>query len=97
MRMGTFLTAGFCRKWISPAAPSPFDAGRVVTVAVTVMSFQRPVFVGDEVTCAAHAAEPSAERGSWVVSDLAVFDAHDVPRPPGHSRAFCTRHTMLRR
>ena len=25
--------------------------GRVVTVAVTAMSFQRPVFVGDEVSC----------------------------------------------
>jgi len=25
--------------------------GRIVTVAVTEMSFQRPVFVGDEVTC----------------------------------------------
>jgi acyl-CoA thioesterase YciA len=25
--------------------------GRVVTVAVTAMSFHRPVFVGDEVTC----------------------------------------------
>ena len=25
--------------------------GRIVTVAVTDMSFQRPVFVGDEVTC----------------------------------------------
>ena len=25
--------------------------GRVVTVAVTSMTFQRPVFVGDEVTC----------------------------------------------
>ena len=25
--------------------------GRVVTIAVTAMSFQRPVFVGDEVSC----------------------------------------------
>src|ERR1044072_2571921 len=25
--------------------------GRVVTVAITAMSFQRPVFVGDEVSC----------------------------------------------
>jgi acyl-CoA thioesterase YciA len=28
--------------------------GRVVTVAVTAMSFQRPVFVGDEVSCYAN-------------------------------------------
>ena len=53
MRMEIFLAAGFCRKWISPAAPSPSDAPMVesVTVAVTAMSFQRPVFVGDEVSC----------------------------------------------
>src|SRR6266849_11078579 len=25
--------------------------GRVVTVAITAMSFHRPVFIGDEVTC----------------------------------------------
>ena len=28
--------------------------GRVVTIAVTAMSFQRPVFVGDEVSCYAN-------------------------------------------
>src|ERR1051325_3436803 len=28
--------------------------GRVVTVAVTAMSFQRPVFIGDEVSCYAN-------------------------------------------
>ena len=51
--MEIFLAAGFYRKWISPAAPSPYRRanGRVVTVAVTAMSFQRPVFVGDEVSC----------------------------------------------
>jgi acyl-CoA thioesterase YciA len=28
--------------------------GRTVTVAITAMTFHRPVFVGDEVTCYAH-------------------------------------------
>ena len=53
MRMEIFLAVGFYRKWISPGAPSPSDAPKVelLTVAVTAMSFQRPVFVGDEVSC----------------------------------------------
>src|SRR4029453_4896794 len=33
------------------AVPLRPASGRVVTVAVTAMSFQRPVFVGDEVSC----------------------------------------------
>src|SRR5262245_4741466 len=52
MRTEIFLAAGFCRKWISPAALLPFDAPTVgLLVAVAAMSFQRPVFVGDEVSC----------------------------------------------
>ena len=39
--------------------------GRVVTVAVTSMSFHRPVFVGDEVTC--HAEIVKIGRTSMTV------------------------------
>jgi acyl-CoA thioesterase YciA len=48
MRMEIFLAAGFCRKWTSPAAPSPSDAP---VVELSPSPFQRPVFVGDEVSC----------------------------------------------
>jgi len=53
MRMEIFLAAGFCRKWISPGSAVAVRRanGRVATVAVTALSFQRPVFVGDEVSC----------------------------------------------
>ena len=71
--------------------------GRVVTVAVTAMSFQRPVFVGDEVSCHAKIlkvevkVEVFARRGrsgeqiqvtEGVFTYVAV-DSESKPRPVG--------------
>ena len=36
--------------------------GRVVTVAITAMTFHRPVFIGDEVTCYARSSRSGGRR-----------------------------------
>ena len=52
MRMEIFSAAGCYQMDLAGSAVAIRRAnGRVVTVAVTAMNFQRPVFVGDEVSC----------------------------------------------
>ena len=51
--MATYSVAGYCRKWVLPAALRGEDtrAGRTVTIAVETIIFRKPVKVGDVVSC----------------------------------------------
>jgi acyl-CoA thioesterase YciA len=56
IRTGISSAVGCYRRWISPAGEVGGGdrrraKGRTVTVAITAMTFHRPVFVGDEVSC----------------------------------------------
>src|SRR5205823_11904983 len=44
------------------AAASRRAKGRAVTVAITAMTFHRPVFIGDEVTCYAEIIDRKSTR-----------------------------------